>query len=97
MPWDRGYYNSAWKVDGRVVRAYWDGGLAGEIGALADEDDRAERAAARSASRARMAELDDLEAEVAAADRALELAALAAAGYRRHKRGEWRKKRGPKE
>ena len=97
MPWERGYYYSARKVGGRVVREYWGPGLAGEIVAQAEAEERQERAEARAASRARMAELDDLEAEVAAADRALELAALAAAGYRRHKRGEWRKKRGPKE
>jgi hypothetical protein len=47
-------------------------------------------------SRARIAELAKLDAAVAPADEALELvthAVLAAAGFHRHNRGEWRRRR----
>jgi hypothetical protein len=99
MPWERGYYYSARKVRGRVVREYFGRGEIAELMAEWDALHGEERRQAAAASRTRMAELDDLEAAVATADRALEVAAhaaLMAAGYRRHKRGEWRKKRAPK-
>jgi hypothetical protein len=96
MGWERGYYYSARKVNGRVVREYWGRGEAGQLAAELDARERRERAEALAAAQARIADLDELEAAVVAADKALELAAhaaLLAAGFRQHKRGEWRKKR----
>jgi hypothetical protein len=51
--WDRrGYYYRVRKVQGRVVREYVGGGLAGMLAEAQDERDRARRAAARAAWRA---------------------------------------------
>ena len=90
------YYTRSRRVGGRILREYLGSGpaaeVAGELGAL----ERAARAAAAAAWRAERARLEELDAAVAAFDRAAEAlasAALLAAGYRRHHRGEWRRRR----
>jgi hypothetical protein len=90
------YYTRSQKVDGRVVREYVGGGLAG---ALAAQDDTARRAH-RATERARLAAMGKRDAALVAlvaefdADiESLAHVALYAAGYRRHHRGEWRKRR----
>lgn len=90
------YYTRSRKVDGRVVREYVGGGAVGELAARLDARDRAGRRAERArldvvkreaeAAGAALAELD-------AIGEALARGALLAAGYRRHHRGEWRKRR----
>jgi hypothetical protein len=98
MGWERGqYYTRSRKVNGRVVREYVGGGMAGALAAELDALDREQRDPDREAMQvlqekwtASDAALDELDAS---ADR-LAHAALLIAGYRRHKRGEWRKKRG---
>jgi hypothetical protein len=97
MGWDKGrYYTRSRKVNGRVVREYLG---AGPIAALAAQLDAAERekrrldALALAQEKGELAALDaDLKALAEAADLAAR-AALLAAGFRRHKRGEWRKRR----
>ena len=97
MGWDRGrYYTRSKKVNGRVVREYVGAGQVAQLVARLDALEREQREADRAAFRS-------MRAEVAALDNALnELhdladlvarAALVAAGYRQHKRGEWRKRR----
>jgi hypothetical protein len=79
------------------VREYVGGGLAGALAADEDDDARAEREghrAAARAERARFAAAIDATAELCAAAEAALVDALEAAGYRRHKRGEWRRRRG---
>lgn len=90
------YYTRSRKINGRAVREYVGGGLAGELAAETDAHDRAERAAARTHMRDLAAERAALAAPLAtlhAATEALAQAALVTAGYHRHHRGEWRKRR----
>jgi hypothetical protein len=93
MGWDKGrFYTRSRKVNGRVVREYLgtgeDAHEAARLVALARQQREAwgavrEELAALEAPLDEMAELTDLLAR----------AALAAAGYHRHHRGEWRKTR----
>ncbi len=90
------YYTRSRKVNGRVVREYVGGGAIGQLAARLDAQDRASR-------RAERAQFDILTFEAEAVGEALaELdgicetlarCALLAAGYHRHHRGEWRKRR----
>ncbi len=90
------YYTRSRRVNGRVVREYVGGGLVGELAAAMDADDRAEREAevgARRADRARLQAVDAvLEGPYGAAEE-LARASLILAGYHRHHRGEWRRRR----
>ena len=77
--------------EGDSVKAF------GELAAQVDAISRAEREADSEARRAERAEMDALDASVRGLDEVADLlarAALLAAGYRQHKRGEWRQKRG---
>ena len=98
MGWERGrYYTRSKKVNGRVVREYVG---AGELGALAAELDAIEReqremeALECRSQRDQAAEQDAQLDEFGEKCDLLVTATLVAAGYRRHHRGEWRKKRG---
>jgi hypothetical protein len=96
MAWERGYYYRVRKVNGRVVREYCGKGPFGELHALLDADRRALREQSRAAWREEQAGLEALDADVQALIEWADLvarAALLAAGYRQHKRGEWRKRR----
>jgi hypothetical protein len=92
MGWERGYYYRVRKINGRVVREYVGAGLAGELAA----NEQAERDRRRAAARTERADLDRLAVELdelsALAD-LLARAALLAAGYHQHERGQWRKRR----
>jgi hypothetical protein len=98
MGWDKGgrYYTRSHKVNGRVVREYIGGGLLGELAARRDAIDRQDREAERAERKAVQAEMDARDALVNDLNDVADLlahAALLAAGYHRHKRGQWRKKR----
>jgi hypothetical protein len=97
MGWDRGrYYSRSRKVDGRVVREYVGGGLAGQLAAQLDAAERQKRELDRAERMAMRADVEALDAKVDELDEVAKLlagAALLAAGYRRHNRGEWRKRR----
>lgn len=100
MAWERGYYYRVRRVNGRVVREYVGRGRPAEIIAQRDElereKEREERRLDTEALQRKKAELDALDAGLEAlmvtAD-VLAHAALVAAGYHQHKRGEWRKRR----
>ena len=90
------YYTRSRREGGRVVREYIGAGPRGELAALADEEERAARQAARSAWEAQRAQVAEAEAMLLAlceGTDALVAAVLAAAGYHQHHRGEWRKRR----
>jgi hypothetical protein len=97
MGWDRGrYYTRSKKVNGRVVREYIGTGRAGELAAERDAAEREQRRLDALALGDKIAELDGLAADLQALNEMADLlarAALLAAGFRRHKRGEWRKQR----
>jgi hypothetical protein len=104
-PWEsrqRGglYYTRSRKEDGRVVREYIGGGVSGWLAALQDSQDRRQRLEQAACWKEMQEELDALEApvdELAEASDLLICATFLASGFRRHNRGEWRKRREPRE
>jgi hypothetical protein len=100
-PWEkreRGglYYTRSRRVNGRVVREYVGGGALGELAALTDTQERQRReeeAAAWREERERLEELAGLVDEFCEAVETVARATLLAAGFRQHKRGEWRRRR----
>jgi hypothetical protein len=97
MGWERGYYYRVRKVHGRVVREYLGKGWLADLAAATDAHTRAEREARRETLREERAEQQAVEEILEALDERADLAAraaLLAAGYHQHKRGEWRKRRG---
>jgi hypothetical protein len=96
MGWDRSYYYRVRKEGGRVVREYVGGGALGALAAEVDARDRARRRGRAEALRKEKARLAADDAEVQAVCEAADLAAraaLLAAGFHQHKRGEWRRRR----
>ena len=86
---------------GRVTSEYVGSGMIASAAVFIDREARARREAAREASRAATAAIDDEWREVdealdriASEARAAATGAIEAAGYRLHHRGEWRKARG---
>jgi hypothetical protein len=97
MAWDRrGYYYMSKREAGRVRRVYVGRGLAAEVADGMDRLVRLKREHDREALRAEGAEVDALDGPLRELDELADLvarAALLAAGYRQHNRGEWRKRR----
>jgi hypothetical protein len=96
MAWERGYYYRVRKVNGRVVREY---GGAGELAKLMAQTDallRKQRRRQALELRQEKDELKALDADLKALNERIELAAraaLLAAGFHLHNRGEWRRRR----
>jgi hypothetical protein len=97
MGWERGrYYTRSRRESGRVVREYIGGGPAGAIVSEWDAVERDRREAEAEYRRALRADLEEHAAMLADLNQRCDLlsrAALIVAGYRQHKRGEWRKQR----
>jgi hypothetical protein len=97
MGWEKkGSYTRSRRVNGRVLREYVGTGEIALWAAALDALARREREAAQAAERARRRKQDDLDLrldEVNVLAELLARAALEAAGYHQHKRGEWRKRR----
>ncbi len=97
MGWDKArYYTRSKKVNGRVVREYVGTGRVAALAARMDTLEREKREADRAALKAERARLDALDAPLNDLNDLAELlahAALLAAGFHQHKRGEWRKRR----
>jgi hypothetical protein len=90
----RYYYRTHW-VNGRPVKEYVGGGLAGRLASEADRIDRERRAAEKARHRRELERLEALAAPVLELSEAAEILArahLIAAGFHRHK-GEWRRER----
>jgi len=104
-PWERrerggSYYTRTRKVGGKVEREYIGGGILGELAAQMDALERQQRdeeAALWREEREQLAVLMAPVDELCEAAEVLARAALMSAGYRRHKRGEWRKRREPQD
>ena len=96
MGWERGYYYRVRKVNGRVVREYVGAGEVAELVAQMDALEREQRRVEALAQRQEKDELKALDADLKAVNEIIDLAAraaLLAAGFHLHKRGEWRKRR----
>ena len=90
------YYTRSKRANGRVVREYVGTGPVAELAAAADALRRADRRAAMEARRAEQASWRAALAPLMELSRVADLmarAALLAAGYHRHSRSSWRKKR----
>ena len=100
MGWEfhgqRRYYTRSRKANGRVVREYIGGGAIGELAAAADALRHVERRIARAARQAEQARLEEALVPSLQLWQVAELVAraeLLLAGYHRHDRGKWRRKR----
>ena len=90
------YYRSRRIPGGRVVKEYVGTGPVAEMAADVDEEARQHERRQREAERAERESLEAFDREIDAACEAIDLlarAVLVEAGYRQHKRGEWRLKR----
>ena len=90
------YYFRYRKIDGRVTRQYLGAGAVAELAAAADALRRADRRAAMEARRGEQARWREALAPLMALSRVADLlarAALLAAGYHRHSRCSWRRRR----
>src|SRR4051812_49242479 len=95
-PNDRRYYTRSRRVNGRVVREYIGGGSLGELAAATDALQQAQRKRDTEAWRAEQARLGAADAilqQLCNLTDLLARAALVAAGYHQHDRGEWRYRR----
>ncbi len=101
MAWEKrerggSYYTRSRKVNGRVVREYVGGGVLGELAARMDAEERRRReddAAAWREERERLEGLAGLLDGCCEDVETVTRAALIAAGFRRNKRGEWKRRR----
>ena len=100
-PWERRergglYYTRSRKEGGRVVREYVGGGVLGELAARMDAEERRRRKEEATVWREEHERLEGLAGlldELCEDVETVTRAALIVAGFRRHKRGEWRKSR----
>ena len=90
------FYTRSKKVGGRVVREYVGTGPVAEIAAAADALRRSDQRAAAEARRVEQDRWAEAAAPLKELSRAADLlarAALLAAGYHRHSRSTWRRRR----
>jgi hypothetical protein len=105
MGWERRtrgglYYTRSRREGGRVVREYVGAGVAAELSARLDAARREKAERQRAEARVEAERLDAAEAtldDLCEAADTLAGAALLAAGYHRHDRGEWRRRRGQRD
>jgi len=98
MGWEKGrYYTRSRRESGRVVREYVGCGEFAQVIVRLDKDVSAHEAEKRLATRAEQGRVLSLESQLDELDKVCTLAMrvqLEAAGFHRHDRGEWRKRRG---
>ncbi len=90
------YYTRSRKVGGRVIREYVVTGSLAELAAELDAIEREERTVVAERRRRHQQRLESADAAVDALCHSAEVlarVALLSAGYHRHDRGEWRKRR----
>jgi hypothetical protein len=92
----REYYYRSKRVGDRVESSYFGAGESALFFALLDAEDRAEREEERATERAELQEAKSEERDIAdwfGRVQTLADAAMIAAGFQRHHRGEWRRRR----
>src|SRR5690242_19676319 len=92
----RSYYYTAERAGGRVAKRYVGTGPVADLAARMEAIQSAEQEAVRKTIRAERERVEALDAPLAELDELANLlaqAALLAAGFRQHHRGEWRKRR----
>ena len=101
MAWERrgnrSYYYRSVRSGTRVTKEYVGGGRAASLIAQLEGIEREQRARKRESAefdRQRWAALERPALELGSVTDLLVTAAMTAAGYRRHDRGEWRRRRG---
>ena len=101
MGWERRgnglYYYRAKKIRGRVVKEYVGTGLLAQFASQVDDDERQEKMARDAARREQCAALDTLDMTLKRYCDIIETTMaqlLEMAGFHRHHRGEWRRRRG---
>ena len=99
MGWDKDgrYYTRSRRENGRVVREYIGAGETAELLAQMDATERHERRIDREVERGVRERIGAMDAAVAELNELADLlvaAAMLAAGFRQHNRGNWRKRRG---
>ena len=96
MAWDKGrYYSRSFKVNGRIIRQYIGGGETGRLAAQHDQERRERVRLRREAANRLMSDLKAIDNTVITLCHRCEIAARAAmwaAGYYQHHRGEWRRR-----
>jgi hypothetical protein len=96
MGWNLGrYYTRSKKVNGRIYREYVGGGVIGRLAAKHDQAQREKRMQRREATKLLMSDLKAIDDTVITLCHRTEIAARAAmwaAGYYQHHRGEWRRR-----
>jgi hypothetical protein len=96
VSWERGYYYRVRKVNGRVLREYVGAGEVASLVAQMDALRREQRQLEALEQRQEKDRLKALDADLEAVSDRIDLvarAALLAAGFHQHKRGEWRRRR----
>jgi hypothetical protein len=91
------YYTRGHRENGRLVREYVGGGVLGQLAADVDGLARQTRLAERQERTAECERIAAIEGPIVAFGRAVDLAVsceLLVAGYHRHDRGPWRRRRG---
>ena len=101
MAWEqrgnRSYYYRSVRSGPRVIKEYAGTGLAGMLAEEFDAEQREQRACEqerRERACARWADLEQSARELEDLSDLLTAASLTVAGFHRHDRGEWRKRRG---
>src|SRR5689334_698966 len=100
MPWRGPYYYRSERVNGQPRQVYVGSGPLGQLAAQLDEAERERRKLGAAAAACERTEATALDADGRLVERladALAKAALVVAGFRRHNRGQWRRKREPKQ
>jgi hypothetical protein len=102
MAWERRgggtYFYHSYRVGGRVRKAYLGKGPAATLAVDMIDERRETRAAERAWLREELVRLEPQERTMAALEAGCDVlvaATLTAAGYHRHDRGVWRRRRGP--
>ena len=89
------YYTRTRRVDGRFVREYVGGGIAGELAATLDAMEREHRAESQRQRKAESEALRALDGMLAGLHDTCDVVTkgtLASAGYYQHDHGEWRRR-----